>query len=195
MARLAQDFAVRYSAGWTGRAIPAWAHSTATTRRPARYTEARLTAMRRRSARRGWNEGRGRSSGRITTGRLSEPIRIARRRAGTAGANGFERDRGGIGERTSSAQYRRACLAPCLHLIKDALTPVTLETLWATCPGPDFPTGGVIVEPKEAIARPYSHRFAWRASAMRCRWEQEDLGRDLAGSSSPRSLPGAEVEA
>jgi len=61
----------------------------------------------------------------------------------------------------------------CLHLIK---TPDARdETLLNYIPGPDFPTGGVIVEPAESIAQAYlTGRGAFR---LRCKWELEDLGR------------------
>jgi topoisomerase-4 subunit A len=42
-------------------------------------------------------------------------------------------------------------------------------------PGPDFPTGGVIVEPAENIAQAY--RTGKGGFRLRCRWEVEDLGR------------------
>ena len=42
-------------------------------------------------------------------------------------------------------------------------------------PGPDFPTGGVIVEPPENIATAY--RTGRGSFRLRCRWEVEDLGR------------------
>ena len=42
-------------------------------------------------------------------------------------------------------------------------------------PGPDFPTGGVIVEPREAILEAYkTGRGGFR---LRARWEKEDTGR------------------
>ena len=61
----------------------------------------------------------------------------------------------------------------CLHLIKapDARD----ETLLGYIPGPDFPTGGVIVEPKENIAEAY--RTGRGAFRLRAKWEVEDLGR------------------
>ena len=61
----------------------------------------------------------------------------------------------------------------CLHLIK---TPDARDdTLLQYVPGPDFPTGGVLVEPAENIAQAYrSGRGSFR---LRCKWEQEDLGR------------------
>ncbi|MDG1128324.1 MAG: DNA topoisomerase IV subunit A [Paracoccaceae bacterium] len=61
----------------------------------------------------------------------------------------------------------------CLHMIKspDARD----ETLLQYVPGPDFPTGGVIVEPRESIAEAY--RTGRGAFRLRCKWEVEDLGR------------------
>ncbi len=42
-------------------------------------------------------------------------------------------------------------------------------------PGPDFPTGGVIVEPRESILEAYkTGRGGFR---LRARWEKEDTGR------------------
>lgn len=61
----------------------------------------------------------------------------------------------------------------CLHLIK---TPDARdETLLNYIPGPDFPTGGVIVEPKENIAEAY--RTGRGSFRLRSKWEIEDLGR------------------
>ena len=61
----------------------------------------------------------------------------------------------------------------CLHLIKapDARD----DTLMKYVPGPDFPTGGVIVEPPENIARAY--RTGRGSIRLRARWEIEQLGR------------------
>jgi len=63
----------------------------------------------------------------------------------------------------------------CLHLIK---TPDARDdTLLQYVPGPDFPTGGILVEPPENIAQAYSTgRGSFR---LRCKWEIEDLGRGL----------------
>jgi topoisomerase IV subunit A len=61
----------------------------------------------------------------------------------------------------------------CLHLIK---TPDARDdTLLNYIPGPDFPTGGVIVEPKENIAEAY--RTGRGSFRLRAKWEIEDLGR------------------
>ena len=61
----------------------------------------------------------------------------------------------------------------CLHLIR---TPDARdETLLNYVPGPDFPTGGVIVEPPENIAQAY--RTGRGSFRLRCRWEVETLER------------------
>ena len=61
----------------------------------------------------------------------------------------------------------------CLHMIK---TPeVRDDTLLNYIPGPDFPTGGTIVEPRENIAKAYhTGRGSFR---LRAKWEVEQLGR------------------
>lgn len=61
----------------------------------------------------------------------------------------------------------------CLHLIK--APNARDETLLEYIPGPDFPTGGVIVEPKVNIAEAY--RTGRGAFRLRAKWEVEDLGR------------------
>ena len=61
----------------------------------------------------------------------------------------------------------------CIHMIK--VPDCRDETLLKYVPGPDFPTGGIIVEPEENIANAYSTgKGGFR---LRCRWELEDLGR------------------
>lgn len=60
-----------------------------------------------------------------------------------------------------------------LLLIERKTTPT--EELLAVMPGPDFPTGGVIVEPRESILEAYeTGRGSFR---MRAKWQVEDLGR------------------
>ncbi|MFN3294769.1 MAG: DNA gyrase subunit A, partial [Gemmobacter sp.] len=64
-------------------------------------------------------------------------------------------------------------VAGCLALIDDPALPD--DDLLRHIPGPDFPTGGVLVEDRAAIAEAYrSGRGAFR---LRARWEKEDLGR------------------
>jgi topoisomerase IV subunit A len=63
--------------------------------------------------------------------------------------------------------------AALLHLIKHPNA--TIEKLVEFVPGPDFPTGGVIVEPREAILEAYrSGRGGFR---LRAKWHKEDTGR------------------
>src|SRR5689334_3739375 len=60
-----------------------------------------------------------------------------------------------------------------LHLIKHPNA--TIEKLVEMIPGPDFPTGGVIVEPREQIIEAYkTGRGGFR---LRARWDKEELGR------------------
>ena len=64
--------------------------------------------------------------------------------------------------------------AALLHLIK--FPRATITKLLGFMPGPDFPTGGILVESVEAINEAYT---AGRGSMrIRARWEVEDLGRD-----------------
>jgi topoisomerase-4 subunit A len=63
--------------------------------------------------------------------------------------------------------------AALLHLIKHPNA--TIEKLVEFVPGPDFPTGGVMVEPREAIIEAYrSGRGGFR---LRAKWHKEDTGR------------------
>src|SRR5262249_7251264 len=60
-----------------------------------------------------------------------------------------------------------------LHLIKHPNA--TIEKLVEMIPGPDFPTGGVIVEPRDQIIEAYkTGRGGFR---LRARWDKEELGR------------------
>jgi topoisomerase IV subunit A len=60
-----------------------------------------------------------------------------------------------------------------LHLIKHPNA--TIEKLVEFVPGPDFPTGGVIVESREAIIEAY--RTGRGGFRQRARWVKEDTGR------------------
>ena len=61
----------------------------------------------------------------------------------------------------------------CLHLIK--APNARIDTLMEMVPGPDFPTGGTMVEPSENIREAYTTgRGSFR---LRSKWESEDLGR------------------
>ncbi len=63
--------------------------------------------------------------------------------------------------------------AALLHLIKHPNA--SIEKLVEFVPGPDFPTGGVIVEPREAILEAY--RTGRGGFRLRAKWEKEDTGR------------------
>ncbi|MFS4437901.1 DNA topoisomerase IV subunit A [Paracoccaceae bacterium GXU_MW_L88] len=60
-----------------------------------------------------------------------------------------------------------------LHLIK--APNARDETLMEYIPGPDFPTGGILVESRESMMEAY--RTGRGAFRLRARWEVEDLGR------------------
>ena len=60
-----------------------------------------------------------------------------------------------------------------LHLIKHPNA--TLAKLMEFVPGPDFPTGGIIVSSRETLAEAY--RTGRGGIRVRARWEKEDLGR------------------
>lgn len=60
-----------------------------------------------------------------------------------------------------------------LYLIKSPNA--AIDTLLARMPGPDFPTGGVIVEPADALLKAYSEGKG--GIRVRARWHKEDLGR------------------
>lgn len=61
----------------------------------------------------------------------------------------------------------------CIHLIKSP--GADDDTLLKYVPGPDFPTGGIIVEPRDNIAKAY--RTGRGSFRLRCTHEVEDLGR------------------
>jgi topoisomerase IV subunit A len=63
----------------------------------------------------------------------------------------------------------------CLALIENSKT--TTEELVKIIPGPDFPTGGVVVEPPASILEAYeTGRGGFR---VRARWKTEDVGRGM----------------
>ena len=61
------------------------------------------------------------------------------------------------------------------HLIRHPGAPV--ETLLGMVEGPDFPTGGVVVDDRAAIMEAY--RTGRGGFRLRARWEREDMGRGL----------------
>lgn len=79
-----------------------------------------------------------------------------------------------VGMATSIPPHNVAEAIDAALLLVDRKT-TTTEELLEVMPGPDFPTGGVIVEPKESILEAYeTGRGSFR---MRAKWEAEDLGR------------------
>jgi topoisomerase-4 subunit A len=79
-----------------------------------------------------------------------------------------------VGMATSIPPHNAAELIDAaLHLIEDPNA--SIDDLLRHVPGPDFPTGGVVVEPRASIREAYATgRGGFR---LRARWELEDLGR------------------
>jgi topoisomerase-4 subunit A len=79
-----------------------------------------------------------------------------------------------VGMATSIPPHNAAELCDAaLHLIDNPNA--RSRTLLKYVPGPDFPTGGVIVDPREAIAEAYATgRGSFR---VRARWRREETGR------------------
>src|SRR6202023_3574483 len=79
-----------------------------------------------------------------------------------------------VGMATSIPPHNVAELCDAaLHLIENP--GARSRTLMKYVPGPDFPTGGVIVDPRESIAEAYSTgRGSFR---VRARWHKEETGR------------------
>ncbi|EAR49804.1 DNA topoisomerase IV subunit A [Oceanicola granulosus HTCC2516] len=166
MARLAQDFNVRYplvdgqgNFGNIDGDNPA----------ASRYTEARMTAAA-EALLDGLNEDAVDFRANYD-GTLTEPVVLP-----AAFPNLLANGSSGIavGMATNIPPHNiDELVQACLHLIK---TPDARdETLLNYIPGPDFPTGGVLVEPRESIAETY--RTGRGAFRLRCRWHTEDLGR------------------
>ena len=64
----------------------------------------------------------------------------------------------------------------CIHLAKAKNSELVRDdTLLDIVPGPDFPTGGIVVEPADSIREAY--RTGRGGFRVRARWEVEDLGR------------------
>ncbi|SFS20504.1 DNA topoisomerase IV subunit A [Yoonia litorea] len=166
MARLAQDFNVRYplvdgqgNFGNIDGDNPA----------ASRYTEARMTAAA-EALLEGLNENAVDFRPNYD-GRLEEPAVLPATFPNLLanGSSGIA-----VGMATNIPPHNLdELIGACLHLIK--APNARDETLLDYVPGPDFPTGGVIVEPKENIAEAY--RTGRGAFRLRAKWEVEDLGR------------------
>jgi topoisomerase-4 subunit A len=166
MARLAQDFAVRYplvdgqgNFGNIDGDNPA----------ASRYTEARMTFIAEAML-----EGLGEDAVDFRDnydGRLQEPSVLPATFPNILanGASGIA-----VGMATNIPPHNISELIDaCVHLIK--APNAADDTLLQYVPGPDFPTGGTIVEPKENIAQAY--RTGRGSFRLRAKHEIEDLGR------------------
>tara|TARA_B110000908_G_scaffold168691_1_gene224124 strand:+ start:3369 stop:5684 length:2316 start_codon:yes stop_codon:yes gene_type:complete len=166
MARLAQDFNVRYplvdgqgNFGNIDGDNPA----------AARYTEARMTAVA-EAMLEGLNENAV-DFRENYDGTLTEPVVLPAQFPNLL-ANGSSGIAVGMATNIPPHNIAELCDA-CLHLIK--VPDVRDDTLLNYVPGPDFPTGGIIVESPENIATAY--RTGKGGFRLRCRYEVEDLGR------------------
>ena len=166
MARLAQDFAVRYplvdgqgNFGNVDGDNPA----------ASRYTEARMTKLAEALL-----EGLAENAVDFRDnydGRLEEPVVLPATYPNLLanGASGIA-----VGMATNIPPHNLdELIGACLHLIK--APNARDETLLDYVKGPDFPTGGVIVEPRESMEETY--RTGRGAFRLRCKWEREELNR------------------
>ncbi|MBB93107.1 MAG: DNA topoisomerase IV subunit A [Rhodobacteraceae bacterium] len=166
MARLAQDFNVRYplvdgqgNFGNIDGDNPA----------ASRYTEARMTIVA-EALLQGLDEDAVDFRDNYD-GTLTEPVVLPAEFPNLL-ANGASGIAVGMATNIPPHNITELCDA-CLHLIK---TPDARDdTLLNYIPGPDFPTGGTIVEPKDSIAQAY--RTGRGAFRLRCHYHVEDLGR------------------
>jgi len=166
MARLAQDFNVRYplvdgqgNFGNIDGDNPA----------ASRYTEARLTR-----AAEALLDGLAEDAVDFREnydGTLTEPVVLPAAFPNLL-ANGASGIAVGMATNIPPHNIGELCNA-CLHLIK--APNARDETLIEHVPGPDFPTGGVLVEPRDSIVEAY--RTGRGAFRLRARWAVEDLGR------------------
>ncbi|WP_390912243.1 DNA topoisomerase (ATP-hydrolyzing) [Pseudosulfitobacter sp. SM2401] len=166
MARLAQDFNVRYplvdgqgNFGNIDGDNPA----------ASRYTEARMTAVA-EAMLEGLNENAV-DFRENYDGTLTEPVVLPAQFPNLL-ANGSTGIAVGMATNIPPHNIAELCDA-CIHMIK--VPDVRDDTLLNYVPGPDFPTGGIIVESPENIATAY--RTGKGGFRLRCRYEIEDLGR------------------
>ncbi len=166
MARLAQPFAMRYplvdgqgNFGNIDGDNPA----------ASRYTEARLTA-----AAEALMEGLAENAVDFRPnydGTLEEPVVLpaAFPNLLANGASGIA-----VGMATNIPPHNlHELIDACQAMIRDPA--ISDEALVGHVPGPDFPTGGVLVEPRENILEAY--RTGRGAFRLRARWSVEDQGR------------------
>ena len=166
LARLAQDFAVRYplvdgqgNFGNIDGDNPA----------AERYTEARLTTVASELL-----EGIDEDTVDFRPnydGRIEEPVVLPAAFPNLL-ANGSAGIAVGMATNIPPHNVDELCAA-LLHLVKHPNASV--EKIVELVPGPDFPTGGILVEPRESILEAYkTGRGGFR---LRARWEKEDTGR------------------
>jgi topoisomerase-4 subunit A len=166
LARLAQDFAVRYplvdgqgNFGNIDGDNPA----------AERYTEARMTEIAALIL-----EGIDEDTVDFRDnydGRVQEPVVLPAAFPNLL-ANGSSGIAVGMATNIPPHNVDELCAA-LLHLIKHPNA--TIEKLVEIVPGPDFPTGGVIVEPRAQILEAYkTGRGGFR---LRARWSKEETGR------------------
>ena len=169
MARMAQDFNVRYplvdgqgNFGNIDGDNPA----------ASRYTEARMTAYAEALL-----EGLDENAVDFRPnydGRLDEPVVLPAAFPNLL-ANGSSGIAVGMATNIPPHNLNELCDA-CIHLAKAKNSDLVRDdTLIEYVNGPDFPTGGTIVEPPENIAEAY--RTGRGGFRVRSKWEVEDLGR------------------
>ena len=166
MVRLAQDFSVRYP---LVEGQGNFGNIDGDNAAAGRYTEARLTAVAEAML-----DGLDEEAVDFQPnydGRKDEPIVLP-----AAFPNLLANGSSGIavGMATNIPPHNAGELAEALlHLIRhpNARTEILAEMI----PGPDFPTGGVLVEPRESIVEAY--RTGRGGFRLRAAWEVEDLGR------------------
>ncbi len=169
MARLAQDFNVRYplvdgqgNFGNIDGDNPA----------ASRYTEARMTKFA-EALLQGLDENAVDFRANYD-GRLEEPVVLPAAFPNLL-ANGSSGIAVGMATNIPPHNITELCDA-CIHLAKaENSERVRDDTLIEYVRGPDFPTGGTIIEPPEAIAEAY--RTGRGGFRVRAKWEVEDLGR------------------
>lgn len=166
MARLAQDFAVRYPlVDGQGNFGNIDGDSPAA----SRYTEARLTAMAEALM-----EGLAENAVDFRPnydGTLEEPVVMPAAFPNLL-ANGSSGIAVGMATNIPPHNLHELIDACQLMLTKPEASDAEIVAL---VPGPDFPTGGVLVEPRESILETY--RAGRGAFRLRARWAVEDLGR------------------
>ena len=185
LARLAQDFAVRYplvdgqgNFGNIDGDNPA----------AERYTEARMTEVA-AAILEGIDDDtvdfRPNSDGRVL-----EPVVLPAAFPNLL-ANGSSGIAVGMATNIPPHNVDELCAA-LLHLIKHPNA--TVEKLVEMVPGPDFPTGGVIIEPRESILEAYkTGRGGFR---LRCKWAKEELARggyQIVITEMPYQVPKAKL--